>query len=161
MAARAVNTVSDRQSVRNVFEVDAMDQIIASNRQLAKQIHELQKQVQEGTLMQVSSRGCVTCGGPNCGEQCLEIMAEEEAKYMGHQAPYSKPYNNQDFSGQGARPQEQNSGKRSMEEMIEIFMARQDENIKKQEDANNRRDAAMREQQAAMRNLENQLGQMA
>ena len=45
--------------------------------------------------------------------------------------------------------------------MIEIFMARQDENIKKQEDTNNRRDAAMREQQAAMRNLENLLGQLA
>src|ERR1044072_9730499 len=28
MAARAVNTVSDRQSVKKVFEVDAMDQII-------------------------------------------------------------------------------------------------------------------------------------
>src|ERR1044072_4132161 len=176
MAARAVNTVSDRQSVRKVFEADAMDQIIASNRQLAKQIHELQKQVQEGTLMQVSSQGCVTCGGPNCGEQCLETMAEEEAKYMG-QAPYSnnynqgwknhlnlswgdrgnnyqKPHNSQGFQGQGARPQEKNSGKKSMEEMIEIFMARQDENIKKQEDANNRRDAAMR-------NLENQLGQLA
>src|ERR1044072_2273704 len=154
MAARAVNTMSDRQSVRKAFEVDAMDQILACNQQLAKQMHELQKQVQEGTLMHVFSRGCVTCGGPNCGEQCLEIMAKEEAKYMGHQAPYSKPYNNQDFSGQGARPQEQNSSKRSMEEMIEIFMARQDENIKKQEDANNRKDAAMR-------NLENQLGQLA
>src|ERR1044072_9335618 len=102
-------------------------------------------------------------------------MAEEEAKYMG-QAPYSgnynqgwknhpnlswgdrgnnysKSHNSQGFQSQGARPQEQNSGKRSMEEMIEIFMARQDENIKKQEDANHRRDAAMR-------NLENQLGQL-
>src|ERR1044072_7115394 len=162
MAARDVNTVSDRQSVRKVFEVDAMDQIIASNRQLAKQVHELQKQVLERTLMQVSSRGCVTCGGLNCGEQCLETMAAEEAKYMGQQAPYSKPYNNnQGFQGQGARPQEQNSSKRSMEEMIEIFMARQDENIKKQEDANNRRDAAMREQHAVIKNLENQMGQMA
>src|ERR1044072_961294 len=35
MAARAVNTVSDRQSVKRVFEVEAVDKIIASNRQLA------------------------------------------------------------------------------------------------------------------------------
>ena len=38
--------------------------------------------------------------------------------------------------------------------MIEVFMARQDENIKRQE-------AVQKEQQAAIRNLENQMGQMA
>jgi hypothetical protein len=32
MAARAVNTVSDRQGAKRVFEVEAVDQIIASNR---------------------------------------------------------------------------------------------------------------------------------
>src|ERR1044072_3955421 len=47
MAARAVNTVSDRQSVKNVFEVDVVDQIIASDRKLAKHMFEIQKQVQE------------------------------------------------------------------------------------------------------------------
>src|ERR1044072_1689075 len=146
MAARAVNTVSDRQSVKKVFEVDAVEQIIASNRQLAKQVYERQKQFQEAKLMQASSRGCVTCGGPNCGERCSETIAEEEAKYMGQHARYSnnynqgwknhpnlswgdrgnnysRPYNNnQGFPGQGARPQEQNSGKKSMEELFESFM---------------------------------------
>src|ERR1044072_6643062 len=68
---------------------------------------------------------------------------------------YSKPYNNnQGFQGQGARPQEQNSGKRSMEERIKIFSARQDENIKQAEDGHNQR-------HAAIRNLENQLVQLA
>src|ERR1044072_8722199 len=32
MAARAVNTVSDRQGAKRVFEVEDVDQIIASNR---------------------------------------------------------------------------------------------------------------------------------
>ena len=41
-----------------------------------------------------------------------------------------------------------------MEELLESFMARQDENTKKQEDANMKRDAAIR-------NLENQMGQLA
>src|ERR1044072_8011126 len=114
--------------------------------------------------MQVSSRGCVTCGGPNCGERCLETMPEEEAKYMGQQAlfsnnnnqgwknhpnlswgdrgnNYQKHYNNQGFQSQSARPQEQNSGKKNVEELIRDFLAQQgEENIK--------RDAAMREQQA-------------
>src|ERR1044072_7492871 len=77
MAARAVNTVSDCQSVKKIFEVDAVDQIIASNRQLAKQVYEMQKQFQEAKLMEVSARGCVTCGGPNCGERCVETATEE------------------------------------------------------------------------------------
>ena len=146
MAAREVNTVSDRQGARRVFEVEAVDQIMASTRQLAKQMYEVQKQVQDVQLMQANSMPkCVTCGGPNCGERCLETMAEEEAKYMG-QAPYSnnynqgwknhpnqswgdrgnnyqKPYNNQGFQSQGARPHEQSSGKRSVEELIGDFLA--------------------------------------
>src|ERR1044072_97622 len=171
MAAKAVNTVSDRQSVKKVFEVDAVDQIIVSNRQLAKQVDEMQKQCQEAKLMQDAARGCVTCGGPNCGERCIETVAEEEAEYMGQQAPYSnnynqgwknhpnlslgdrgnnyqKPYsNNQGFQGQGARPKEHSSGKKSVEEMLAEFLSQQ-------EDANKKRDAAVR-------NLENQMGQLA
>src|ERR1044072_8337836 len=42
MAARAVNTVSDRQGRRIVFEVEAVDQLMASNKQLSKQIGEMQ-----------------------------------------------------------------------------------------------------------------------
>src|ERR1044072_539425 len=57
MAARAVNTVYDRQGAKRVFEVDAVDQIIASNRQLAKQVYEMQKQFQEAKLMQASAPG--------------------------------------------------------------------------------------------------------
>src|ERR1044072_3438098 len=93
MTARAVNTVYDRQGVIKVFEVDAVDQIISSNKQLAKQMFEIQKQVQEVKLMQANSvPKCVTCGGPSCGEQCKETLSEEEAKYMG-QAPFSNNYN--------------------------------------------------------------------
>src|ERR1044072_688684 len=120
-------------------------------------MHEIQKQFQEAKLMQASARGCVTFGGPNCGERCVETAAEEEAKYMEQQTPYSNNYNsswkthpnlswgdrgnnyskqynnNQGFQGQGARPQEQNSGKKSIEEMLGDFLANQ-------EDANKKRD---------------------
>ena len=93
MAARAVNTVSDRQGEKRVFEVEAVDQIIASNRQLAKQMFEMQKQFQEVKLLHSNSAPkCVTCVGPNCGERCLETISEEGAKYMG-QAPFSNNYN--------------------------------------------------------------------
>ena len=36
---------------------------------------------QEAKLMQVSARGCVKCGSRHCGERCLEIIAEEEARF--------------------------------------------------------------------------------
>ncbi|XP_057432651.1 uncharacterized protein LOC130725440 [Lotus japonicus] len=177
MAARAVNTISDRHTSKRVFEVEAVDQIIASNRQLAKQMHEMQKQFQEVKMMQ-AGRGCVTCGGPDCGDYCRVTTTEEEAKYMG-QAPFSnnynsswrnnsnlawgdrgnnyqKPYNNQNFQGQGARQQEQapSGGKRSMEELFKSFLAQQDETARKHEEADKKRDAAMR-------NMENQIGQLA
>ena len=61
---------------------------------------------------------------------------------------YQKPYNNnQGFQGQGGRPQEQSSGKKSVEELLGDFLAQQ-------EDANKKRDAVMR-------NLEHQVGQLA
>src|ERR1044072_2935024 len=133
MVAKAGKTGFDSQGAKRVFEVEAVDQIIASNRHLAKQMYEMHKQFQEVKLLHSNSAPkCVTCGGPNCGEHCLETISEEEAKYMGQQAPYSntynqgwknhpnlswgdrvnnyqKPYNNQGFQGQGARQQEQNS----------------------------------------------------
>src|ERR1044072_3409407 len=171
MAARAVNTVSDRHTSKRVFEVEAVDQIIASNRQLAKQIHEMQKQFQEVKMMQASGQGCVTCGGPDSGEYCRATTTEEEAKYMG-QAPFSnnynpswrnhpnlawgdrgnsyqKPYNNQNFQGQGVRQQEQvpSGGKKNIEELLENFIVQQENTTKKQDDA--------------IRNLENQMGQLA
>src|ERR1044072_9309923 len=60
---------------------------------------------------------------------------------------YQNPYNNQGFQDEGARQQEQNNGKKSVEEMIENFLANQ-------EDANKKRDAVVR-------NLEHQVGQLA
>ena len=51
MAAREINTIYDRQGSKKVFEVEEVDQIIASNRKLAKQMFEIQKQVQEVKLM--------------------------------------------------------------------------------------------------------------
>ena len=140
MAAKAVNTISDRQGIKKVFEDEALDQIIAYNRKLAKQMFEIQKQVQEVKLMQEKSGPtCVTCGGPNCGERCNKTLTEEEVKYMG-KAPFSnnynqgwrnhpnlswrdqgnnyqKPYNNQNFQGQGSgqkQRQERGSGKKNI-----------------------------------------------
>ena len=167
VAARAVNTVFDRQGVKRVFEVKAIDQIIASKRKLAKQMFEMQKQFQKVKLLHSNfAPKCVTCGGPNCGQHCIETPAEEEEKYMG-QAPFSnnynswwknhpnfswrdqgndyqKSYNNQNFQGQ--RPQEQgkSSGKKSIEELLEGFIARV-ENDSKQKNA-------------AIKNLEVQVG---
>ena len=173
MAARAIYTVSDRQGSKKVFEVEAVDQITASNRQLAKQMFEIQKQVQEVKLMH-SKYGptCVTCGGPNCGECCNETLTEEEVKYMG-QAPffnnynpgwknhpnlswrdqgnnYQRSYNNYNFQGQGSgqqQRQEQGNGKKSIEELLEGFMARSESNYKAQE-------AIIRDQGVAIRNSE-------
>ena len=83
MTARVVNTVSDRQGVKRVFEVEVVDQIIASNRMLAKHMFEMQKQFQEVKLIQSKSAPtCVTCGGPNSGERCMETLPEKEVKYM-------------------------------------------------------------------------------
>ena len=73
---------------------------------------------------------------------------------------YQKSYPNQRPQGQGFRQQptqEQGSGsggKKSLEEMLEGFISRQENISMKQE-------AVQREQQAAIKNLENQMGQMA
>src|ERR1044072_7847063 len=188
MAARAANTISDRQVRRGVLEVEAVNQLMTSNKQLAKQMSDMQKQMQEAKLMKVSKLDCVTCGSPDCGERCVETFTEEEVKAMGQfrNDPYSntynpgwrnhpnfawrdrdqgnnntgqggnnfqKPYPNQRFQGQEPRQysnQEQGSssgGKKSLEELLESFMNRTENNYKNQE--------------AAIKNLENQLGQMA
>src|ERR1044072_1893542 len=60
---------------------------------------------------------------------------------------YQRPYNSQNFQGEGSRQQEQSSGKKSVEEMIANFLTNQ-------EDANKKRDAVVR-------NLEYQVGQLA
>ena len=159
--------------------MEAVDQIISSNRQLAKQMFEMQKQFQEVKLLHSKSGPtCVTCGGFNCSERCMETLPEEEVKYMG-QAPFSnnynsgwrnhpnlswrdqgnnhqRPHNNQNFQSQGSSPQEQgqSSGKKSIEELLEGFMARTESNYKAQE-------AISRDQGATIRNLEVQVGQLA
>src|ERR1044072_3579510 len=166
MAARAANTVSDRHGGKKVFEVDAVDQIIASNRQIAKQMFEMQKQFEEVKLMQLKSGpDCVTCGGANCGEHCKATSNQEEVNYMG-QAPFSNNYNpgwrnhpNLSWGEQGGnfqkqypnqRFQGQNSGqpqKKSLEEIVEEFIIKSENNYKNQG--------------AAIKNLENQFSQLA
>src|ERR1044072_4311572 len=179
MAARAVNSDSDRQNRRNVFELEAVNEVEASNKQMANQMAEMQKQMQEAKMMRVSNSDCVTCGSPHCGERCVETFTEEEVKAMGQSRndPYSnnynprwrnhpnfswrerdqgnnyqKPYNNQNFQGQssGQQPRQEQgggSGKKSIEELLEGFMTRTENNYKNQE--------------AAIKNLQNQFGQMA
>src|ERR1044072_1959190 len=188
MAARAMNAVSDRQGRKGVFEVEAYDQLMASNKQLSKQIGEMQKQMKEVKLLnsRFNESECVICGGPNCKEICLETHSEEEVKAMGmtRNDPYSntynqgwrnhpnfswkdqgqgssgqggdfqKPYPNQRFQGQGVRqpqPHEHatgsGNGKKSLEEMVESFINQSQTNFKNHE--------------AAIKNLENQFGQMA
>src|ERR1044072_242021 len=98
MAARAMNADSDRQNRRSAFEVEAVDQLMASNKQLAKQMADMQKQMQEAK--QINSSGesnykCVTCGSPHCGDMCMETLMEEEVKAIGQARndPYSNNYN--------------------------------------------------------------------
>ena len=97
MVARAMNAISDRQGRRGVFEVEAYDQLMASNKQLSKQIGEMQKQIKEVKVLnsRFNESDCVTCGGPNCREICLETCSEEEVKAMGMTSndPYSNTYN--------------------------------------------------------------------
>src|ERR1044072_3159017 len=136
-----------------------------------------------------SNPKCVTCGRPYCGEYCSETHMEEEVNAVGQvrNDPFSNTYNqgsrnhpnfawkdrdqgnnnnagqggngfqrqypNQRFQGQGFRQQpsqDQGSGsgsKKSLEEMFESFMTRT-ENISKN-------------QEAAIKNLETQVGQLA
>src|ERR1044072_198971 len=85
MAARAMNAISDRQGRRGVFEVEAYDQLMASNKLLSKQISEMQKQLKEAKMVStnVSKIECITCGGENCRDFCVETLNEEEVKAMG------------------------------------------------------------------------------
>jgi hypothetical protein len=144
---------------------------------------EMQKQFQEVKLLHSNSAPkCVTFGGLNCGERCLETISEEGAKYMG-QAPFSnnynsgwknhpnlswrdqgnsyqKSYSNQNFQGQ--RPQEQgkSNGKKSLEELLEGLLGRIEENHKAQEARNQALEAVARDHGAATKNLEVQVGQI-
>src|ERR1044072_4311468 len=192
MAARSVNTVSDRQVRKSAFEIEAVGQIMSTTKKLTKQMAEIQQQLKGNNsqnYQRPSETDCTTCGGPYCGEFCSETATEEEVKAMGptRNDPYSNTYNqgwrnhpnfswrdrdqgnnansgqggnnyqknyqNQRPQGQGFRQQstqEQGSGsgsKKNIEEILEGIMAKQD--------------AMQKEQQAAIKNLENQMGQMA
>ncbi|XP_057418707.1 uncharacterized protein LOC130712907 [Lotus japonicus] len=145
---------------------------------------EMQKQIKEAKLPEarVAKVECVTCGGAHTTEQCTETM-DKEIKAMGQfqNNPYSNTYNpgwrnhpnfswkeqgtngqagnfqgqhpNQRFQGQASRPppQEQaagtSGGKKSLEELLESFINRSETNFKNQE--------------ASIKNLENQFGQLA
>src|ERR1044072_6518448 len=186
MAARAVNTVSDRSIRENAYERKGVDQIRMTTKQLAKQMAEVQQQLKESRLMD-SGPKCVTCGSPYCGEYCSETHTEDQENALGQvrNDPFSnssnpgwrthpnfawknrdqgnnnnagqggngfqRQYPNQRFQGQGFRQQpnqEQGSGsKKSLEEMFERFMTRTENISKKQE--------------AAIKNLETQVGQLA
>src|ERR1044072_2724031 len=95
MAARAINSNSDRQNRRSVFEVKAVNQLMASNKQMAKKMAAMQKQMQEAKLMRVSDSDCVTCGSPHCGDICVETLNDEEVKVLGQfrNDPHSNTYN--------------------------------------------------------------------
>src|ERR1044072_955611 len=192
MAARAVNSVSDRQVRNSAFEIEAVGQIMSTTQQLAKQMSEIQRQLKGNNsqyYQKPSDSDCTTCGSPYCGEFCSETATEEEVKAMGlsRNDPYSNNYNqgwrnhpnfswrdrdqgnnansgqggnnyqknyqNQRPQGQGFRQQptqEQGSGsgsKKNLEEILEGFMAKQD--------------AMQKEHQASIKNLENQMGEMA
>src|ERR1044072_3622294 len=192
MAARAVNSASDRQVRKSAFEIEAVGQIMSTTQQLAEQMTEIQRQLKGNNsqyYQKPADSGCTACGSPYCGEFCSETATEEEVKAMGlsRNDPYSNNYNqgwrnhpnfswmdqdqgnhansgqggnnyqknyqNQRPQGQGFRKQpiqEQGSGsgsKKNLEEILEGFMYKQE--------------AVQKEQQAAIKNLENQIGQMA
>ena len=70
MAARSVNTVSDRQVRKSVFEIEAVGQIMSTTKQLAKQMAEIQQQLKGNNsqnYQRLSESDCTTCGGPYCG----------------------------------------------------------------------------------------------
>ncbi|XP_057440003.1 uncharacterized protein LOC130731798 [Lotus japonicus] len=183
MALRPMNSSNDCQARRGVLEVEAYDRLIASNKQLSKQMAEIQNQMKTTKVGgRIAKVECVTCGGQHDSEDCTETRPEEEVKAMGQARndPFSNTYNpgwrnhpnfswrqsnngqggmyqrqfpNQGIQGQSSRqPQERIEGesggsKKNLEELVETFINRTENNYKNQE--------------AAIKNLENQFGQLA
>src|ERR1044072_5315269 len=65
MAARAMNSSSERQNRRGVMEIEAYDHMVASNKKLSQQMTAMQQQFQAA---QVNSIHWGTCGGPHASE---------------------------------------------------------------------------------------------
>ncbi|XP_057446113.1 uncharacterized protein LOC130738193 [Lotus japonicus] len=181
MAESAVNSTNDRQNRRGVLEIEAYDRMVASNKQLSQQMTDMQRQFQAAKISNVNSIHCGTCGGPHASEECGTDF-DEEVKVLGNSQnnPYSNTYNpgwrnhpnfswreqnnsnqggnnqrqysNQRFQSQNSRPQQtqdhdSGSGKKSLEELMENFI--------------NRADTSFKNHEAAIKNLETQVGQMA
>ncbi|XP_057450393.1 uncharacterized protein LOC130741551 [Lotus japonicus] len=181
MAESAVNSTNDRQNIRGVLEIEAYDRMVASNKQLSQQMTDMQRQFQAAKISNVNSIHCGTCGGPHASEECGTDF-DEEVKVLGNSQnnPYSNTYNpgwrnhpnfswrehnnsnqggnnqrqysNQRFQSQNSRPQQtqdhdSGSGKKSLEELMENFI--------------NRADTSFKNHEAAIKNLETQVGQMA
>src|ERR1044072_5738820 len=75
MAARVVNSASDRQVRKSAFEIEAVGQIMSNTQQLAKQLTEIQRQLKGSNsqyYQKPADSDCTTCGSPYCGEICLE-----------------------------------------------------------------------------------------
>src|ERR1044072_7579684 len=104
MAAKSVKSVSDRQSRKSAFEIEAVGQIMSTTQQLAKQMSEIQRQLKGNNsqyYQKSSDSDCTTCGSHYCGEFCSETATKEEVKAMGlsRNDPYSNNYN----QGSGSR----------------------------------------------------------
>lgn len=166
MAIRAMNANTDRQNRKSVFEVEAYDKIMASNKQLSHQLAEMQKQFKEVKALGTSKAAeeCVTCGGAHDSNNCTETAVPREEEVKALNDPFSNTYNpgwrnhpNLSWGGsnntqrQGPNPRFQNQGSQpqgpSLKELLESFINRSENNHKNQE--------------AAIKNLENQIGQLA
>ncbi|XP_057432471.1 uncharacterized protein LOC130725241 [Lotus japonicus] len=171
MAESAVNSTNDRQNRRGVLEIEAYDRMVASNKQLSQQMTAIQRQFQAAKISNVD-RASEDCGA----------YFDEEVKALGNSQnnPYSNTYNpgwrnhpnfpwrehnnsnqggnnqrqysNQRFQSQNSGPQQtqdqgSGSGKKSLEELMENFI--------------NKADTSFKNHEAAIKNLETQVGQMA
>ncbi|XP_057441160.1 uncharacterized protein LOC130733103 [Lotus japonicus] len=181
MAESAVNSTNDRQNRRGVLEIEAYDRMVASNKQLSQQMTAMQRQFQAAKISNVDNIHCGTCGGRHASEDCGADF-DEEVKALGNSQnnPYSNTYNpgwrnhpnfswreqnnfnqggnnqrqysNQRFQSQNSGPQQNQdqgsgNGKKSLEELMENFI--------------NKADTSFKNHEAAIKNLETQVGQMA
>ncbi|XP_057434358.1 uncharacterized protein LOC130727097 [Lotus japonicus] len=155
--------------------------MVASNKQLSQPMTAMQRQFQAAKISNVDSIHCGTCGGPRASEDCGADF-DEEVKVLGNSQnnPYSNTYNpgwrnqpnfswreqnnsnqggnnqrqysNQRFQSQNLGPQQTHdqgsgSGKKSLEELMGNFI--------------NRSETSFKNHEAAIKNLETQMRQMA
>src|ERR1044072_6637179 len=91
MAARAMNSSSDRQNRREVMEIEAFDRMVDSNKKLSKQRSVMQQQFRAAQIKDIH---CGNCGGPHASEDCGPHLEEEVKVLSSNQNnPYSNTYN--------------------------------------------------------------------